>query len=124
MDAKDEQPPAAVEAKEDKAVEANGLSAMDAISRETVDLVLMLLNFCCSSSSSSSSLMFVASQTSSPNRGLQEHIPVEEVFEHLKCTKEGLTSEGAQQRVDIFGYNKLEEKRVCTCLLIIMRFTS
>jgi hypothetical protein len=120
MDAKDEQPPAAVEAKEDKAVEANGLSAMDAISRETVDLVLMLLNFCCSSSS----LMFVASQTSSPNRGLQEHIPVEEVFEHLKCTKEGLTSEGAQQRVDIFGYNKLEEKRVCTCLLIIMRFTS
>jgi H+-transporting ATPase len=45
---------------------------------------------------------------------LQEHIPVEEVFDHLKCTKEGLTSEGAQQRVNIFGYNKLEEKRVCT----------
>jgi hypothetical protein len=44
---------------------------------------------------------------------LQEHIPVEEVFDHLKCTKEGLTSEGAQQRLDIFGYNKLEEKRVC-----------
>ncbi|VAI25767.1 unnamed protein product [Triticum turgidum subsp. durum] len=39
-----------------------------------------------------------------------EHIPVEEVFEHLRCTKEGLTTEGAQQRVEIFGYNKLEEK--------------
>ncbi|XP_047089759.1 plasma membrane ATPase 1-like [Lolium rigidum] len=75
MDGKEEQPPSV---ESPKGVEANGLSAMDAISRETVDL---------------------------------EHIPVEEVFEHLKCTKEGLTSEGAQQRVDIFGYNKLEEKR-------------
>uniref|UniRef100_A0ACD5TSA9 Uncharacterized protein n=1 Tax=Avena sativa TaxID=4498 RepID=A0ACD5TSA9_AVESA len=82
MDAKEEQPPSAeAEAKAESpkaGVEANGLSAMDAISRETVDL---------------------------------EHIPVEEVFDHLKCTKEGLTSEGAQQRVNIFGYNKLEEKR-------------
>nr|WNE31611.1 AHA8 [Hordeum vulgare] len=39
-----------------------------------------------------------------------EHIPVDEVFEHLRCTKEGLTTEAAQQRVEIFGLNKLEEK--------------
>ncbi|CAM0871308.1 unnamed protein product [Alopecurus aequalis] len=78
MDANGEQPPAVETKGETPAAETNGLSAMDAISRETVDL---------------------------------EHIPVEEVFEHLKCTKEGLTSEGAQQRVEIFGYNKLEEKR-------------
>ena len=43
---------------------------------------------------------------------LQENIPIEEVFENLRCTKEGLTSEGAQERLAIFGYNKLEEKKV------------
>lgn len=43
---------------------------------------------------------------------MQEHIPVEEVFEHLKCTREGLTAAAAQQRIDLFGYNKLEEKQV------------
>ncbi|KAG9159757.1 hypothetical protein Leryth_007779 [Lithospermum erythrorhizon] len=41
----------------------------------------------------------------------QEHIPIEEVFDNLRCTKEGLTSEGAQRRLEIFGYNKLEEKQ-------------
>jgi H+-transporting ATPase len=40
-----------------------------------------------------------------------EHIPVEEVLDHLKCTREGLTSEVAQQRIHSFGYNKLEEKQ-------------
>nr|CAD29314.1 plasma membrane H+-ATPase [Oryza sativa Japonica Group] len=53
-------------------------NAMDAITKETVDL---------------------------------EHIPVEEVLDHLKCTREGLTSEVAQQRIHSFGYNKLEEKQ-------------
>lgn len=41
----------------------------------------------------------------------QEHIPVDEVFEQLKCTREGLTSEEGQQRLQIFGPNKLEEKK-------------
>ncbi|KAK1364001.1 Plasma membrane ATPase [Heracleum sosnowskyi] len=40
-----------------------------------------------------------------------ESIPVEEVFEQLKCTKQGLTSEEGQQRLQIFGPNKLEEKK-------------
>ncbi|KAG5523251.1 hypothetical protein RHGRI_035168 [Rhododendron griersonianum] len=40
-----------------------------------------------------------------------EHIPVDEVFEQLKCTREGLTSEEGQQRLQIFGPNKLEEKK-------------
>ncbi|KAJ3670145.1 hypothetical protein LUZ60_010469 [Juncus effusus] len=39
-----------------------------------------------------------------------ENIPLEEVFENLRCRKEGLTSEQAQQRLEIFGPNKLEEK--------------
>ncbi|RVW84512.1 ATPase 7, plasma membrane-type [Vitis vinifera] len=38
-----------------------------------------------------------------------ENIPLEEVFEHLKCTREGLSHEAFQQRLDLFGYNKLEE---------------
>lgn len=42
----------------------------------------------------------------------QEHIPVEEVFEQLRCTKEGLSDEEATARLAIFGYNKLEEKNV------------
>lgn len=40
-----------------------------------------------------------------------ESIPIEEVFQNLRSSKEGLTSESAQQRLTIFGYNKLEEKK-------------
>lgn len=43
---------------------------------------------------------------------LQENIPIEEVFENLRCTRDGLTSEAAQERLVIFGHNKLEEKKV------------
>ncbi|XP_057968653.1 ATPase 9, plasma membrane-type [Malania oleifera] len=39
-----------------------------------------------------------------------ERIPIDEVFEQLKCTREGLSSEEGQQRLQIFGPNKLEEK--------------
>ncbi|KAF1870689.1 hypothetical protein Lal_00026269 [Lupinus albus] len=38
-----------------------------------------------------------------------ENIPIEEVFEHLKCSKEGLSSEEGQKRLLVFGPNKLEE---------------
>ncbi|PHT47965.1 hypothetical protein CQW23_12173 [Capsicum baccatum] len=41
----------------------------------------------------------------------QENIPLEEVFQNLRCNIEGgLTSQDAQVRLEIFGYNKLEEK--------------
>ncbi|PWA45430.1 Cation-transporting P-type ATPase [Artemisia annua] len=40
-----------------------------------------------------------------------ENIPVEEVFEKLKCTKEGLNSDEVEKRLNMFGYNKLEEKK-------------
>ncbi|XVE83823.1 hypothetical protein DITRI_Ditri16bG0118400 [Diplodiscus trichospermus] len=39
-----------------------------------------------------------------------ENVPLEEVFETLRCNKDGLTTEAAEQRLAIFGYNKLEEK--------------
>ncbi|CAK9860968.1 unnamed protein product [Sphagnum jensenii] len=40
-----------------------------------------------------------------------EHIPVEEVFSQLRCSKEGLTTEEGNNRLAIFGSNKLEEKK-------------
>ncbi|KAK4557770.1 hypothetical protein RGQ29_007509 [Quercus rubra] len=40
-----------------------------------------------------------------------ENIPIEEVCEHLKCTREGLNSDEVQKRLEVFGHNKLEEKR-------------
>ncbi|XAR70508.1 Proton-exporting ATPase [Bertholletia excelsa] len=40
-----------------------------------------------------------------------ENIPIEEVFEKLKCTPEGLSSDEVQSRLEVFGYNKLEEKK-------------
>lgn len=40
-----------------------------------------------------------------------ENIPVEEVFEKLKCTKDGLSSDDVKRRLELFGYNKLEEKK-------------
>jgi hypothetical protein len=43
---------------------------------------------------------------------LQENIPLEEVFENLRCNHGGLTFEQAQQRLQIFGPNKLEEEEV------------
>lgn len=43
---------------------------------------------------------------------LQENIPIEEVFEKLKCSKEGLKSDEVEARLSAFGYNKLEEKKV------------
>ncbi|XWS52230.1 hypothetical protein CRYUN_Cryun11dG0049900 [Craigia yunnanensis] len=40
-----------------------------------------------------------------------EKIPIEEVFEQLKCTREGLSVEEGANRLQIFGPNKLEEKK-------------
>ncbi|KAK2446143.1 plasma membrane ATPase [Trifolium repens] len=40
-----------------------------------------------------------------------ERIPVEEVFEQLKCSKAGLSSDEGANRLQVFGPNKLEEKR-------------
>ncbi|XP_034895173.1 plasma membrane ATPase 1 [Populus alba] len=40
-----------------------------------------------------------------------ENIPLEEVFDNLKCTREGLTANDVRERLDLFGYNKLEEKK-------------
>ncbi|KAI9397794.1 hypothetical protein POPTR_003G080500v4 [Populus trichocarpa] len=56
----------------------NTANALEAISKETVDL---------------------------------ENVPIEEVFEKLKCTKEGLSDDDVQKRLGVFGYNKLEEKK-------------
>jgi H+-transporting ATPase len=42
---------------------------------------------------------------------LQERIPVEEVFQRLQCTKDGLSTEEGQKRLEIFGPNKLEERK-------------
>ncbi|KAH6770068.1 H[+]-ATPase 11 [Perilla frutescens var. hirtella] len=40
-----------------------------------------------------------------------ENIPIEEVFDKLKCNEEGLSSDEVQRRLEVFGYNKLEEKK-------------
>ncbi|CAL9749028.1 unnamed protein product [Musa acuminata subsp. burmannicoides] len=40
-----------------------------------------------------------------------EHIPVGEVFEQLKCDRNGLTNVEGENRIKIFGLNKLEEKK-------------
>ncbi|KAF1859521.1 hypothetical protein Lal_00010105, partial [Lupinus albus] len=40
-----------------------------------------------------------------------ERIPVDEVFRELNCSKEGLTNEEGQKRLEVFGPNKLEEKK-------------
>ncbi|XP_010548606.1 PREDICTED: ATPase 2, plasma membrane-type [Tarenaya hassleriana] len=40
-----------------------------------------------------------------------EKIPIEEVFQQLKCSREGLSSREGEERLQIFGPNKLEEKK-------------
>ncbi|KAI3409603.1 Plasma membrane ATPase [Psidium guajava] len=39
-----------------------------------------------------------------------EHLPLEQVFEQLRTSHQGLSSEDAEARLKIFGPNKLEEK--------------
>lgn len=39
-------------------------------------------------------------------------MPIEEVFQTLRCNPNGLTTDAAQERLEIFGHNKLEEKEV------------
>ncbi|WVZ23150.1 hypothetical protein V8G54_001694 [Vigna mungo] len=41
----------------------------------------------------------------------QERIPLDQVFEQLTCSKEGLTNEEGRKRLELFGPNKLEEKK-------------
>ena len=55
---------------------------------------------------------------------LQENVPLEEVFQTLRCNTKGLTSEAAQQRLVIFGHNKLEEKKVILFVSILFLFLS
>ncbi|XP_024012572.1 LOW QUALITY PROTEIN: ATPase 3, plasma membrane-type [Eutrema salsugineum] len=40
-----------------------------------------------------------------------EKIPIEEVFQELKCSREGLSGAEGENRLQIFGPNKLEEKK-------------
>lgn len=40
-----------------------------------------------------------------------ERIPIDEVFEQLKCSRNGLTGDEGEKRLQIFGPNKLEEKK-------------
>jgi H+-transporting ATPase len=49
---------------------------------------------------------------------LQENIPIEEVLENLRCSREGLTSQAAEERLSIFGHNKLEEKKVVPFIVV------
>lgn len=37
---------------------------------------------------------------------------MEEVFDTLRCTKKGLSTQEAEQRLSVYGPNKLEEKKV------------
>lgn len=42
---------------------------------------------------------------------MQEKVSVEEVFQKLKCSREGLTENEGKKRLEMFGPNKLEEKK-------------
>ncbi|KAG5564172.1 hypothetical protein RHGRI_000384 [Rhododendron griersonianum] len=43
--------------------------------------------------------------------GSVENIPIKEVFKQLKCTRKGLSTEKGEKGLQIFGFNKLEEKK-------------
>ena len=50
---------------------------------------------------------------------VQGNIPLEEVFEQLHSSREGLTSREAETRLEVFGPNKLEEKTNSKLLLFL-----
>lgn len=43
----------------------------------------------------------------------QEKVSIDEVFIHLKCSRKGLSNDEGGRRLQTFGPNKLEEKKVC-----------
>lgn len=43
---------------------------------------------------------------------IQESLPLEEVFEQLNTSRTGLSSSDAAERLQLFGANRLQEKRV------------
>ncbi|KAG5564176.1 hypothetical protein RHGRI_000386 [Rhododendron griersonianum] len=51
-----------------------------------------------------------------------ENIPIMEVFKQLKCTREGLSTEKGEKRLQIFGFNKLEEKKANFLTPLCLRF--
>ncbi|KAL1564039.1 P-type H(+)-exporting transporter [Salvia divinorum] len=48
-----------------------------------------------------------------------EHMPLEEVFSKLKCSREGLASTEGEMRLELFGPNKLEEKTESKLLIFL-----
>ncbi|KAL1554122.1 P-type H(+)-exporting transporter [Salvia divinorum] len=48
-----------------------------------------------------------------------EQLPLEEVFDRLLCSREGLTSEDVEERFQIFGPNKLKEKTESKLLIFL-----
>ncbi|XP_047950204.1 plasma membrane ATPase-like [Salvia hispanica] len=48
-----------------------------------------------------------------------EHLPLEEVFAKLHCSREGLASTEAERRLELFGPNKLEEKTESKLLIFL-----
>ena len=49
--------------------------------------------------------------------------PLKRFYENLRCSKEGLTSEAAEERLKIFSDDKLEEKKLMLHLLVALRLT-
>ena len=81
--------------------------SLEEIKNETVDLVSP--NLCSIKKMSSGVLFGCREKTWLPY--VQERIPIEGVFEQLKSSREGLTSAEGENRLQIFGPNKLEEKK-------------
>ncbi|KAK9911014.1 hypothetical protein M0R45_034943 [Rubus argutus] len=42
---------------------------------------------------------------------MHENVSLKQVFDHVKCTKDGLSSDEVKERLDLFVYSKLEEKK-------------
>lgn len=81
--------------------------SLEAIKNETVDLV----SFCCFYWSRHESCVCCGCWWIVWCAYIQERIPIDEVFNELKCSREGLSSAEGAKRLEIFGPNKLEEKK-------------
>lgn len=49
---------------------------------------------------------------------------MDEVFRELKSSKEGLTNEEGQKRLEVFGFNKLEEKKAIHIIFQLVTFSN
>jgi hypothetical protein len=83
------------------------LLGFEKFSSNEVDLVIALCT-----GYDTAKIIFLGLDSHASIARMQESLPLEEVLEQLNTSRGGLSSSDAAERLELFGANRLQEKRV------------